>query len=212
MRTTRAVGVALVGPALGLLLIGCGPPPWEQPVPGASASPSVTASRPAPTPTPTPTPTATSAPVRNDLSKGSLERKLTAGNTEVTIKYWSTLDLGRWTAGASKPLNVSASAEFTDDSEQDIYLSETKVAIDAVDAAGKSQAVDPLVDEADVAPGYLITAPTSYGQVFTLPAVPAGSRALTLTITYELLVQTAPDVKRYSRQAAVDILQIALAD
>ncbi len=205
----------MVGPVVGLLLIGCGPPPWEVAQPGAStsAAPSITATPTAkPKPTATPKPTGAPAePVQNDLAKGSLKRTLTAGNTELTIKYWSTLEMGRWTAGASKPLSMSASAQFTDDSEQDIYLSEAQVAIDAVDAAGKSQAVDPIVDRADVTPGYLITAPTSYGQVFTIPAVPANSRSLTLTITYELLVQTAPEVKRYSRQAAVDILEIALA-
>ncbi len=213
MRTTRTVATVLVGPVVGLVLIGCGPPPWQQPVPGATVTASPTASpRVVPTVKPSATPTAEpTEPVQNDLAKGSLKRTLTAGNTELTIKYWSTLDLGRWTPGASKPLSMSASAEFTDDSEQDIYLSEVNVAVDAVDAAGQAQAVDPLTDEADVTPGYLITAPTSYGQVFTLPAVPATSRSLTLTIRYELLVQTAPEVKRYSRQAAVDIVQIALA-
>ena len=150
-------------------------------------------------------------PFPNDLSKGSLKRRLTAGNVEVSINYWSTLDMGRWTPGASKPLNLSASARSTDDSEQDIYLSQATVAIDAVDAGNRAQAVDPILDRSEVDPGYLITAPTSYGQVFTLPAVPTGSRGLVLTITYELLVQSAPDVKRYSRQAAVDRLEIALA-
>ena len=203
----------MVGPVIGLLLIGCGPPPWEVAQQSASPSvpPSVTAT-PTAKPKPTATPTAAPVePVQNDLARGSLKRTLTAGNTELTIKYWSTLDMGRWTAGASKPLSMSASAQFTDDSEQDIYLSEAQVAIDAVDSAGKSQAVDPIVDKADVSPGYLITAPTSYGQVFTIPAVPPNSRSLTLTITYQLLVQTAPDVKSYSRQAAVDIVEIALA-
>ena len=223
MRTPRTVAPAVIAPLALSLLVGCGPPPWEVAQQRASPSAATSATstpkpstpkpstpKPKPTATPTPAPAPTE-PVRNDLSKGSLRRTLTAGNTELTIKYWSTLDLGRWTPGASKPLSVSASAEFTDDSEQDIYLSETQVAIEAVDAAGESYPVDPIVDRADVSPGYVITAPTSYGQVFTIPAVPANSRSVILTITYELLVQTAPDVQRYSRQAAVDIVEIALA-
>jgi hypothetical protein len=213
MRTPRTVGL-IVAPLVCATLAACGPPPWEVAAqqsasPAASRTPSIT---PKPKPKPTPTPTAEAPePFPNDLRKGSLKRRLTAGNVEVSINYWSTLDMAGWTPGASKPLNLSASAAFTDDSEQDIYLSEAKVAIDAVDADDQAKAVDPLVDKAKVDPGYLITAPTSYGQVFTLPAVPAGSRGLVLTITYELLVQTAPDVKRYSRQAAVDRLEIALA-
>lgn len=217
MRTPRSVALPtalVIVPLAGLVLVGCGPPPWEVSQPSTTPSASSSASS-TPRTKPTAAPTTTEAPtepVRNDLRKGSLRRVLTAGNTELTIKYWSTLDLGRWTPQAAKPLNVSASAAFTDDSEQDIYLSKTQVAIDAVDAIGKSHAVDPLVDQATVSPGYVITAPTSYGQVFTIPAVPTNSRSVTLTITYELLVQTAPDVKRYSRQAAVDIIEIALAN
>ena len=197
-----------------LLAVACGPPPWQQPV--SSVSPTVRA-------TPLPSSAVSSGasssasappavkPASNDLAKGSLERKLTAGNTELTIKYWSTLDLARWTPGASKPLSLSASAAFTDDSEQDIYLSEVKVAVDAVDPDGGTQALETLIDKADVKPGFVITAPTSYGQVFTLPPAPAGTRSLTVTLTYQLLVQTAPEEKRYSRQAAVDILEVALA-
>lgn len=191
------------------LTVACGPPPWQQPV--SSVSPAASA---------TPTPLSPSArapspsgvtPARNDLAKGSLQRTRTAGNTELTIKYWSTLDLARWTPGASKPLSLSASAEFTDDSEQDIYLSEVRVAVDAVGRDGAARALETLIDKAEVQPGYLITAPTSYGQVFTLPPAPAGTRSVIVTLTYQLLVQTAPEEKRYSRQAAVDILEIALA-
>ena len=85
------------------------------------------------------------------------------------------------------------------------------MAVDAVDPDGGTQALETLIDKADVKIGFVITAPTSFGQVFTLPPAAAGTRWLTVTLTYQLLVQTAPEEKRYSRQAAVDILEIALA-
>ena len=203
MRTARTLTLALT---CCLMLASCGAPPWQQ------AGPSPTAATPSASPSATPAATAApSSAAPNDLAKGGLSRTLAAGNTELTIKYWSTLDLAAWTPAATKPLSLSASAKFTDDSEQDIFLSDVQVAVEAVDAEGRATAVDPIKDTADVSPGYVVTAPTSYGQVFPLPAVPETSTALSVTITYQLLVQTAPDAKRYSRQAAVDRLQLALS-
>ncbi|GAA1434969.1 hypothetical protein GCM10009616_30760 [Microlunatus lacustris] len=185
-----------------LLLAGCGTPPWDE---GASATAS-------PVPSASPSPSASKpAEVQNDLAKGSAERTLTAGGVELAVTYFSTLDLGRWTPAATKPLSLALSASFADGSEQDIFLKQVRATVDVAAPDGPLPAAEPLVDQASVAPGYLVTSPISYSQVFTVPTLPPEATTLTLNLTYELLAPSAPKSKTYLKQSASDTLVIALA-
>ena len=188
---------------------GCSTPPWEQ---GVSASPAAsTAGSASATPAVSPSPNPTTAPVENDLKKGSLKRSLTAGAAELKVTYWSTLDLGEWVPQVPKPVNVVASATLDGGAkDQNVYLSAVTVASAAYGADGTPQVLDPVDDTAHVKPGYLITKPSSFQQVFSLPAAAEGSTALQITVTYELLIQSAPDSKTYLRQATSDSFQVPL--
>ena len=169
---------------LGLLLVGgCGTPPWREARPTTSPTSSVSPSR---------TPSSTPSAAHNDLAKGSLKRTLTAGNVRLNANYYSTLSMTDWTPAASKPLTVSVVGSFTDRSKQNIYLSRLTMNLDVGGAEGPLPAPAPIIDEAAVFPGYVITAPTSYGQVFTLPGLDPAARSITVSLTYELLVQVAP--------------------
>jgi len=196
------LGVAITNLAL---LAGCGSPPWDS---GSTASPSSSA---APSASAAGTPSPAATPVHNDLAKGSLKRKLSAGGVELTVNYWSTLDLADWTPEAAKPVNLSATGAFADGSEQDIFLTSISLAAAVSGPAGPLQAPPTQTDKASVKPGYVITKPNSYGGVFTVGAVDAAATSVTLTFTYQLLQQTAPKAKTYSKQTAVDSLTVPLA-
>lgn len=187
------------------LLAGCGSPPWEQDA-AATATPAGTAS-PAASASPTPT---KAAQLQNDLAKGSAERELAAGGVTLAATYFSTLDMGRWTPAATKPLSLGLSGSFADGSEQDIFLKQVTARIDVAGPDGPLPAAEPLVDQAGVAPGYLITSPSSYSQVFTVPALPPEATSLTVNLTYELLAESAPESETYLKQTASDTLVIAL--
>ncbi|HEY5847157.1 MAG TPA: hypothetical protein VIT42_10275 [Microlunatus sp.] len=210
MTSRRERSLAALALATLLVAAGCSTPPWEQgstASPAASTSPSESAT---PSATPTPAPTST-AKVENDLAKGSLKRTLTAGAAELKVTYWSTLDLGDWVPQVPKPLNVVASATLDGGAkDQNVYLSAVKVATTAYAADGSPQVLGPVDDTADVEPGYLITKPSSFQQVFALPAAPEGSTAVRISVTYELLIQSAPDAKTYLRQATSDSFQVPL--
>lgn len=181
---------------LALATAGCGTPPWQ------TASPS---------PTATATASTTPTPVANDLAAGSLKRSLKAGAASVELTYWSTLDLRQWTPDVPKPLNVVASAALQGGAKgQQTFLSAVRVATTAITADGTPKALDAVDDTASVAPGYLISKPNSYQQVLTLPAAPAGSTAVRITLTYELLIQSAPKAETYLRQATSDTIQVPL--
>ncbi len=202
---TEAIGVrprrplALLVVSALLLVAGCGTPPWLEA--GGTGTP--TAADPSPV-------RSTAAPARNDLAKGSLKRTLTAGGVRLTATYFSTLDMSAWTPAASKPLTLSVVGRFADGSKQNIHLSRLSMTTDVTGPDGPLPGPAPMVDES-AAPGYLIKAPTSYGQVFTLPALDPAARSVTLLLTYELLVQTAPKSADYAKQAASDTVVIALA-
>lgn len=193
---------------VALTSAGCGTPPWKEA--GTAASPAATSSV-SPTPSPTATPSKAGAVQRNDLIKGSVKRKLGAGGMALTINYYSTLSLAKWTPAATKPLTLSASAKFNDGAKQDIFLRNVVMRIDVAGAKGPLAAPDPLKDEAGVSPGYLIKAPNAYGGIFTLPALPDDATSVTLNITYELLAPSTPKSKVYSKSSANDTLVIALA-
>ena len=201
-RRLLILGAALTALAL---LAGCGSPPWNS---GSSASPSSSA---AASPSATATPSAAASPVHNDLAKGSLKRKLSAGGVELTVNYWSTLDLADWTPEAAKPVNLSATGAFADGSEQEIFLTSVSLAVAVSGPTGSLQAPATQTDKASVTPGYVITKPNSYGGVFTVGSVDPAATSVTLTFTYQLLQQTAPKAKTYSKQTAVDDLTVPLA-
>lgn len=188
---------------IGVVLIsvgGCSQAPWKAPEPGRSAHSA----------SPTPSTSVSATADRNDLSKGSAARTLKTGDVSVAVKYWSSLPVEQWTADVVKPLNVSVSATMDDKSKKKIYLSKVTVypTIEGADEAGDPP--PPLVDEATVKPGYVITSPYSYGQLFAVPPLAAGTTRLMLTINYEILVQTTPTSKSYAKQAASDVLMIAI--
>ena len=197
-----------------LLVGGCGAPPWQQSRPGGPTA--IDSSAPTGTGTSAPSvasPSASPTPVAppNDLAKGSLKRQLTAGGIDLEATYYSTLPLQRWTPAASKPLTVAVSGRFPDGSRQDIYLSDVEVRVDVTGSEGPLPGPEPLRDQATVSPGYLIRSPSTYGQVFTVPALPAQARGVTLNVTYQLLAPTAPQAKTYLKQSANDTLSIPLA-
>jgi hypothetical protein len=202
MTTTRRRPRLLAALLLLPLLGACGSPPWDQEA-ASAASPSASAS---------PSPSPSAPKVKNDLAKGSVKRQLAAGGVTLSVNYFSTLSMQRWTPEATKPLSLGVSGSFGDGSKQDIFLSTVTANIDVQGAEGPLAAPEPLADQADVAPGYLIKSPSSYSQVFTLPALPPAARSVTLNLTYELLAQSAPKSKTYLKQSASDTLVIALTE
>ena len=63
---------------------------------------------------------------------------------------------------------------------------------------------------ADVTPGFLVTSPTYYTQVFTLPALPARATTLTIDFRYEILLLQAGSAPRdFEKRTATDTLVIS---
>ena len=147
----------------------------------------------------------------NDLATGSVQRSLTAGAIALGIDYYSTLTMDKWTADANKPLTFNLKGTLLSDAGQQIYLSRVTLVLGVNGPDGALPAPAAIGDLATVSPGYSIKDPYTYNQTFILPAVDQAATSLTLSFTYELLLQTTPTSTEYAKQTATDTLTIALA-
>ncbi|GAA1961790.1 hypothetical protein GCM10009717_30730 [Agromyces allii] len=149
--------------------------------------------------------------MQNDLAAGAVTRTVEVGAITLTIDYWSTLPMDQWTAAANKPLSFAVHATVTPADGQKIYLSRVTATPVVAGDDGALPAPDPIVDQASVAPGYLVLDPYSYSQTFIVPALDSAATSLELTVKYELLQQSTPTSSDYAKQTAVDTLSIAIA-
>ncbi|WP_380169991.1 hypothetical protein ACFEMC_12840 [Kineococcus sp. DHX-1] len=177
--------------------------------PAATTSPSATA-------TPTATETAVAVtPVQNDLALGSAHHELQAGGMTLAVNYWSTLDMGKWTAEAAKPIQLAATITGpnlgTAKKQQKAYVSNFTVTSSLVAADGTTTTGPTVQDTSRQTPGYLAMAPYAYSTSFVVPAVPAGTRSVEMLISYDVLEQSAPGAADYSKQTATDTITVAIA-
>lgn len=207
-RSTRlAAATALLLPLVALT--ACGQVQAAAGLPVETATPSASA-----TPTPEPTPVAVE-PVANDLALGSAHHQLQAGGMDLAVDYWSSLDMGSWTAEAAKPVQLAATITGpnlgTGKKQQRAYISSFSVTSSIVAADGTVTAGTTVQDVSRQTPGYLAMAPYAYSTSFVVPAVPEGTRSVELLISYDVLEQSAPGADDYSKQTANDTLTVAIA-
>ncbi len=204
------VRAACVGLAATLALVGCSGLSGT----GSEAAPAgSSASVPAPPPTsatPSATPAEPNPAPRNDLENGTVKRNFRVSTLAVSVDYSSPLPVRQWVPGVTKPLNVSLSAFANSSRQQKIYLTRVRAAIGVSDGSGPLDAPDALTDSANISPGFIVTFPYAYGQVFSIPAVDEGATTLTIDFTYEFLLQVAPNSKDYAKQTGRDSLTISL--
>ncbi len=212
MRPIRLLAVATV---VVLTAAGCSTPPWEVAAQSAGPSPDASA-KPTPTPTPSPTPKpspkpSAAKPVKNDLATGSAHSTLTAGAVTMKVDYWSNLNMAAWTPAAAKPLNMSLTTTLDGGAaNQGVFITKVSMVPTVTGPKGGLAGPEAIVDQATTTPGYSVRKPQSYSAVFTIPALDTAATSVTLSITYEMVVQTAPKSKQYSKQTASDSLSIVL--
>ncbi|HEY0259208.1 MAG TPA: hypothetical protein VGC18_05095 [Lacisediminihabitans sp.] len=194
----RLTGTILMAALSIGLLSGCADLPFS----AAKASPS---------PTPTPSKTSVITTIHNDLAAGSTKRLLGAGAIALTVNYWSDLAMDQWTASANKPISFSMVGTIDGDQGQAVYLSEVSAVLAVNGPDGPLTAPAPLDDRATITPGYLVKSPYSYSQTFVLPALDNRATSVTLSFTYQLLLQTTPTSSEYAKQTASDSLTVAIA-
>jgi len=206
------VSATFVGLIAGAtMLAGCGMPdvasmsPNLPERPPASASPTPPPSSPQPVGQLTaasarPVTSATPPADRGDLFRGSLTSKLQVGFRTLVVDYW--LDADPATLSATTPTVVKLSAHF-ENSDADHELKVSRF-LATVDNGGSSSTL------AEDRGEFVITPPYSYASALTLRPADPTATAVTLTIQFDLLLESIPGSGAYFRQTVLDNVRIAL--
>lgn len=151
-----------------------------------------------------------SAPIRNDLAKTPTQHVIKASGLTVNATYDPRVPVADWTASVNKPLSLSLTTVNGRKGGQKIYLTRVTVTITARDDTGPLDSPRPLVDTANISPGFIVTFPYTYGQDFVVPALDEGATSVTLDFTYEFLLQVSKDSRDYYKQTAIDTLVVPI--
>lgn len=151
------------------------------------------------------TPTSALPVDRGDLSGGSVTRKLAAGERTLVIDYWTTADAKRLSAGTPFALQLSAHIEGgkADDGETPNAVKVSRFLATADDGTSTSTLSD---DRGE----FVVTPPYSYGTALTVRTGDPAATMVTLSVQFDLLIETAPESGAYFRQTVLDTVRIAL--
>ncbi|MCO7220260.1 hypothetical protein [Klenkia sp. PcliD-1-E] len=204
-RGSRALTGLLALPlALGVLS-GCWLPDVSMSpgVPGSSpeatASPSSSA---AATPTAEPVAAAADRP-SGDLDAGSVTHVQPAGDRELVIDYWTTQQAVAWTPADTKSIQLSAHLEGEESTASSIEVLVTRFSAVLDDGTARSTVVD---DRGEFA----LQPPFTYGTALELPPTDPAAASVTVTVQFDLLVETGRGTDRYYRQTVIDTLDLPL--
>jgi hypothetical protein len=190
----RFVGMALAGVVAGTLLTGCSTPRF--------ADMSTRLNKPAATVPKTQPVAAVASAVkpqpRGDLAAGAVTRRLDAGSYKLAVNYWTSQDPSTWTAQKAAVVHLSAHLE-NDHDKNAVKVSRFLATLDD----GTSTAT--LFDDHGE---FAIQPPFSYGGALTVHPVSAKATAATITVEWDLLIETAPKSGQFFRQTVLDTLHL----
>ncbi|MGY1757836.1 hypothetical protein [Geodermatophilus sp. SYSU D01062] len=142
----------------------------------------------------------TAARPAGDLDAGSLTRTLPAGDRTVVVDYWTADQAATWTAADDKTIQLSAHVEGGDG---DTEVLVTRFAATTDDGTTRALAAE---DRGEFA----LMPPFSYTTALSLPGSAVPADALTVSVQFDLLVETEPGSGRYFRQTVLDALELPL--
>ncbi len=135
-----------------------------------------------------------------DLDSGSLTRTLAAGDRTVVVDYWTPQQAATWTAADDKTVQLSAHVEGGD---TDTEVLVTRFAATTDDGTTRTLAAE---DRGE----FSLTPPFSYATALSLPGSGQAADTLTLSVQFDLLVETEPGSERYFRQTVLDVVELPL--
>jgi hypothetical protein len=195
----RALGLAL---ALAAGLTGCSLPDVSM-SPGLAEETASSATRsPAPAAPAEPTTVAAVAPARTpgDLDTGSVTHSVAAGDRTLVIDWWTDQDATSWTPDADKTVQLSAHVEGGTRTQA---VEVTRFAAIADDGATRTTVTE---DRGE----FVLTPPFSYSTALSLAPSAGSADQLTLSVQFDLLVETEPGSQEWFRQTVLDSIQLPL--
>jgi hypothetical protein len=135
-----------------------------------------------------------------DLDTGSVTHAIAAGDRTVVIDWWTDQTATHWTAAGDKTIQLSAHVEGGD---ADSAITVTRFLATADDGTSRTTVTE---DRGE----FVLTEPFSYSTALDVPASTAGASDLTLTVQFELLIETEPGSGAFFRQTVLDSIALPL--
>lgn len=178
--------------------------------PRATATASTSPNAPAPTPAPATARAVTAAPAavtvtpsvpanRGDLKDGSITHQLNAGERSLVVSYWTTDDPTKVSASSPMTLQLAAHLEGGNVFSA-IRISRFHATFD--DGSTSSTVSD---DKGN----FVLSQPFSYSTAMSLQPKTTSATLATVTLEFDLLVETQPGSGQFFRQTVLDTLHIA---
>jgi hypothetical protein len=138
--------------------------------------------------------------VQGALATGSTIHRIDAGARTLLVNYWTTQNPATWTPDLDVPIHVSAHFGASG-SKAAVLVTEFRATLGVNPGARTSTLRDDIGR-------FVLTAPFSYDSVVVLPGQPATARTATISVEFDLLIETAPGSHQYFRQTVLDTLPL----
>lgn len=205
-RATRTAAGLLALPLSLVVLTGCWLPDVSMSTDPRGAAPATSA---AATETSgaaeTEEPAASSTPTRpsGELDAGSVTHQQPAGDRTLVIDYWTTQQATGWTPSSTKTIQLSAHLEGQEQTAASITVDVTRFAAVLDDGSTRTTVVE---DRGQFA----LQPPFTYGTAIELPASDPAVDSVTVTVQFDLLVETGKNTDSFYRQTVIDTLVLPL--
>jgi hypothetical protein len=146
----------------------------------------------------------------NDLAVSPLKRTFQSAGLTVTVQYSASPAVAKWTASGDKSIRVFLTVVNKSKPTRKIYMTRASVRVSQHDATGEIPGPDPLVDSANLNPGYLVTSPYTYNQSFAIPDLNDSTEAVVLDFKFETVTLVDQKAKDYTKQSATDAVRVAV--
>ena len=138
--------------------------------------------------------------VRGALATGSMVHTLAAGGRTLVVDYWTSQPVATWTSDDNVAINVSAHMQGSD-TRHAVLVTRFTATLD-VDASAQASVLR------DDNGRFVMTPPYSYGSTVMMPSQPATARTATISVEFDLLIETVPGSGQYFRQTVLDSFQL----
>ena len=138
--------------------------------------------------------------VRGALATGSMVRMLATGGRTLVVNYWTSQPVATWTSDDNVAITLSAHMAGSD-TRHTVLVTRFKATLD-VDASSEATVLR------EDSGRFVMTPPYSYGSAMIMPAQPATARTATITVEFDLLIETVPRSGQYFRQTVLDSFQL----
>ena len=137
-----------------------------------------------------------------DLDTGAVTHSVAAGDRTVVIDWWTSQTATAWTADGAKSVQLSAHVEGGDAATA---ITVTRFLATADDGTARSTVTE---DRGE----FVLTPPFSYTTALDVAPSTDGATELTITVQFDLLVETDPGSGEYFRQTVLDSITLPLLE